>query len=68
MACSESFELIEWQAAEIFGGDLGQAYLGTQGDIWDAQKDSAMALAGALLGMACLVVSGRRQLFSLPAP
>ena len=40
--------MIEWQAAEIFGGPLGQAYLGTQGDIWDAQKDSAAAMLGAI--------------------
>ena len=45
---SELFEMIEWQAAEIFGGPLGQAYLGTQGDIWDAQKDSAAAMLGAI--------------------
>ena len=48
MAFSEMFEIIEWQAAEIFGGDLGQAYLGTQGDIWDAQKDSLAAAVGAV--------------------
>lgn len=49
MAFSELFEIIEWQAAEIFGGDLGQAYLGTQGDIWDAQKDSLAAATGAAI-------------------
>ena len=43
------FELFEWLAAEFFGGDLGQAYLGTQGDVWDAQGDMAMALLGAAL-------------------
>lgn len=43
------YELIEWAAAMIFGGDLGMAYLGTQGDIWDAQKDSALALLGAAI-------------------
>ena len=51
MSNSELYEMIEWQAAEVFGGDLGQAYLGTQGDIWDAQKDSAMAMLGAILGL-----------------
>lgn len=45
------YEVIEWGAAEVFGGDLGQAYLGTQGDVWDAQKDSALALAGALVAV-----------------
>jgi putative membrane protein len=45
------YECIEWVAAEIFGGELGMAYLGTQGDVWDAQKDTALAAAGAALGV-----------------
>ena len=45
------FELIEWAAAEFFGGDLGVAYLGTQGDIWDAHKDMGLASLGALIAM-----------------
>lgn len=51
MSTSMLYELIEWGAAEIFGGDLGIAYLGTQGDVWDAQKDMALASLGALLAM-----------------
>jgi putative membrane protein len=35
----------------LFGGELGQAYLGTQGDVWDAHKDMALASAGALTAM-----------------
>lgn len=46
---SVAYELIEWSAALIFGGDLGAAYLGTQGDSWDAQKDMALATSGVLL-------------------
>lgn len=46
------YEAIEWGAAELFGGDLGVAYLGTQGDEWDAQKDMAMAFAGTALALA----------------
>jgi len=45
------YELIEWGAASAFGGELGQAYLGTQGDEWDAHKDMALASLGALLAM-----------------
>ncbi len=48
MSTSMIFELFEWGAAEFFGGDLGIAYLGTQGDVWDAQKDMALASLGAL--------------------
>ena len=51
MASSMMYELIEWAAAELFGGDLGMAYLGTQGDIWDAHKDMALASLGALIAM-----------------
>jgi len=51
MASSALFELIEWAAAEVFGGDLGAAYLGTQGDPWDTHKDIALASLGALLAM-----------------
>ena len=51
MSTSMMFELFEWVAAEIFGGELGQAYLGTQGDVWDAHKDMALASAGALVAM-----------------
>jgi putative membrane protein len=51
MSTSMIFELFEWGAAEFFGGDLGVAYLGTQGDQWDAQKDMALASLGALVAM-----------------
>lgn len=51
MSSSMLYELIEWAAAECFGGELGQAYLGTQGDVWDAHKDMALASVGALLAM-----------------
>jgi putative membrane protein len=51
LATSAIFELIEWAAAEVFAGDLGIAYLGTQGDIWDAQKDMMLAGLGATLAM-----------------
>ena len=50
LAISGAYEILEWVAVLLFGGDLGQAYLGTQGDIWDAQKDMALAGIGALLG------------------
>ncbi|RMX05667.1 DUF2238 domain-containing protein [Corticibacter populi] len=53
LSTSALFELFEWGAAEWFGGDLGMAYLGTQGDVWDAHKDMALAALGAVLAM-CL--------------
>lgn len=60
------YELVEWGAAVVFGGDLGQAYLGTQGDDWDSQKDSGLAVGGAVL--ACLVASGRTGVASASGP
>ena len=60
LSTSAIFELIEWGAAELFGGDLGVAYLGTQGDMWDAQKDMALAGLGAALAMTTTLLVNRR--------
>jgi len=56
MSTSMLFELFEWGAAEWFGGDLGIAYLGTQGDVWDAHKDMALASLGALVTMIIVAI------------
>lgn len=53
---SLDYEVIEWGAASMFGGDLGIAYLGTQGDVWDAQKDMALALLGAIVSISLLAI------------
>ena len=45
------YEVVEWWAAVLFGGDLGVAFLGTQGDDWDAQWDMALLSLGAVLGV-----------------
>jgi len=55
------YEVIEWAAAAFFGGDLGVAYLGTQGDEWDAQKDMALAMCGTLLSALCLALFAARD-------
>ena len=51
MSTSMLYELVEWATCVVFGGDLGQAYLGTQGDEWDAHKDMALASLGAVIAM-----------------
>ncbi len=56
MSSSLIYEFIEWAAAVGIGGELGQAYLGTQGDIWDAHKDMALATCGALIAMTIVAV------------
>lgn len=51
MAASSGYEVAEWWVAALFGGDLGAAFLGAQGDEWDAQKDMGLAALGAMLAM-----------------
>ena len=46
---SMAYEILEWLVATLVDPDAGSAYLGTQGDEWDAQKDMAVALVGALI-------------------
>jgi len=58
MSHSVIYELVEWLAAVRFGGDLGVAYLGTQGDEWDSQKDMALAALGAVIGLAGVALRG----------
>ncbi|CAP42942.1 DUF2238 domain-containing protein [Bordetella petrii] len=59
LSTSALYELIEWGAASLFGGDLGAAYLGMQGDIWDAQKDMALAATGACIAMLLTALANR---------
>jgi putative membrane protein len=51
LAFSAVYELLESVVAAVVSPELGAAYLGTQGDSWDAQKDAFMAFSGALLAM-----------------
>lgn len=60
MSTSMLYEIVEWLVAEIVAPDLGVAYLGTQGDQWDAQKDMALATAGAALAMGITLLINRR--------
>ena len=48
---SSFYEILEWGAAQILSPDTAMAYLGTQGDVFDAQKDMILALAGAVLAL-----------------
>ena len=48
-AASASFEIIEMIVALLVSPEAGTAYLGTQGDVWDAQKDMALALGGSVI-------------------
>jgi putative membrane protein len=59
MSTSMLFELIEWAVVEVVADDLGAAYLGTQGDVWDAHKDMALASLGALIAMNFIAILNR---------
>lgn len=61
LAFSGMFEMIEMVAAQIVSPELGDAYLGTQGDIWDAQKDMLAATVGAVIAM--ILTSVFRNIF-----
>ena len=52
LALSASYEIIEWLVAANVDPYAGLAFLGTQGDIWDGQKDMLLAGIGAALAMA----------------
>lgn len=51
LSFSAAYELVEWAVADLFFPAEGVAYLGTQRDVWDAQKDMGLAFSGALLAM-----------------
>ena len=57
LGLSGLWEIIESWVARALHPDLGLTYLGSQGDVWDAQKDMAAALYGALFCMAVLLLS-----------
>jgi putative membrane protein len=60
LAFSGFFEIVESWVAMLVSPELGQAYLGTQGDIWDAQKDMTAALVGAITARAVATAAPRR--------
>jgi putative membrane protein len=52
LALSSFYEIVESWAARIVDPELGAAFLGTQGDEWDAQKDMTLAIVGAAIALA----------------
>ena len=59
IATSAGYELIEWLIAIVFTPEWADQFLGLQGDIFDAQKDMALATAGAVLSISILAFMGR---------
>ncbi|HTL62170.1 MAG TPA: DUF2238 domain-containing protein [Nitrospira sp.] len=61
LAQSGLFEIVEAVVAQIVNPELGAAYLGTQGDQWDAQNDMIAAFSGALVCMTVVLLSAGRE-------
>jgi putative membrane protein len=55
-AFSAVYEIIEWLAAATVDPTAGLAFLGSQGDVWDAQKDMLVAGLGALISMTIVMI------------
>lgn len=66
LALSAFYELIEWWVA-VAAGISADAFLGTQGYLWDTQSDMLLALIGAIAGPTLLGTLQDTQLRSLPA-
>ena len=64
LAISAAYELVEWGVA-VGSGDDAVAFLATQGDVWDTQKDMALALIGSIVAQLLLSRWHNRQLQSL---
>jgi putative membrane protein len=62
LSISGLYELVEWAVADLLFPEQGAAYLGSQGDIWDAQKDMFLATLGAIL--ATTIVSSIKKIIS----
>ena len=66
LALSACYELIEWGAA-LVSDEAAEAFLGTQGYVWDTQSDMAFALLGTIIALTVLGRLHDRQLARLPA-
>lgn len=64
LAFSAFYELIEWWVA-LIGGGSAEAFLGTQGYVWDTQSDMAWALAGGIIALTLLRRTHDNQLAAL---
>lgn len=60
-ALSGIYEVVEWAAAEIVDPEAGIAFLGSQGDIWDAQKDMILAKIGAIFTLSLVWLFDKKE-------
>jgi len=64
LAISAIYELIEWWAA-LLSGEAAEAFLGTQGYVWDTQSDMGLALLGAIISLILLSRLHDKQMLQL---
>ncbi|MET0405116.1 MAG: DUF2238 domain-containing protein [Cystobacter sp.] len=67
LAISACYELLEWVAALLLDPKGGDAFLGSQGDIWDAQWDMFMCLCGAVVALGLFARAHTRSIERLVA-
>lgn len=68
LAFAAFWELLEWWTAVLAAPDVGTAFLGSQGDVWDAQWDMLLALIGALVTLPLTARAHERAMAKVPAP
>ena len=69
LAVAAFWELLEWWVALLAAPGVGLAFLGSQGDVWDAQWDMLLALVGAAVALATLPGAHDRSMVrTLPRP
>jgi len=68
LAVAAFWELLEWWVTLLVAGDVGQAFLGSQGDIWDAQWDMLLALLGAAVALPLGARYHDRSMARVPPP
>lgn len=56
------FEMIEWGVSEVTPKEMGETYVATQGDVWDAHKDILLAAIGAAACMLIAYIVKRRKI------
>ena len=67
LAVAAFWELLEWWVTLIAASDVGQAFLGSQGDVWDAQWDMVLALVGAAVALPLFGRAHDRSMARVPA-
>jgi putative membrane protein len=68
LAIGAFWELLEWWTTYAVAPDVGAAFLGAQGDVWDTQWDMLLALVGAMVALPLLGGAHDRSMAKVPAP